>query len=152
MASDGRTHERKLTLSIRQPTVFLDLIPSKGAPAPEVVGWPERGAVEQILLEEALGPWLESVRAGREREMLNDQRLAFDKSFALKCLVVAHGKGAELMPERFMAQDGQALLKNIEDKWDRAEQTFKPLRVETISKKRSVSIADSAIASGARAA
>lgn len=60
--------------------------------------------------------------------MLNDQRLDFDKSFALKCLVVAHGKGAELMPQKFMAQDGQVLLKSIEANWERAEKTFKQLR------------------------
>jgi hypothetical protein len=41
---------------------------------------------------------------------------------------VAHGKGAELMPERFMAKDGQALLKDIETKWPRAEETFRQLR------------------------
>ena len=60
--------------------------------------------------------------------ILNDQRLGFDKSFALKCLVVAHGRGSELVAQKFMTQEGQALLKSIEARWEHAEQTFKQLR------------------------
>jgi len=59
---------------------------------------------------------------------LNEQRLDFDKSFALKCLVVAHGHGAELTPDNFMGDGGRALLKGIEADWQRAEDAFKQLR------------------------
>lgn len=60
--------------------------------------------------------------------LLNDQRLDFDKTVALKCLVVAHGKGAELTPEKFTSANGRELLKNIEDKWTQAEAAFQQLR------------------------
>lgn len=61
-------------------------------------------------------------------DILNGGRLAFDKGFALKCLVIAHGKGAELGPEKFTTADGDVLLRKIEEDWPRAEATFKQLR------------------------
>jgi hypothetical protein len=61
-------------------------------------------------------------------EMLNVNGLSFDKTFCLKCLVVAHGKGAELSPEKFSSAAGEELLKTIQDNWERAEQAFQELR------------------------
>jgi hypothetical protein len=60
--------------------------------------------------------------------MLNEPRLAFTKDFVLKCLVVAHGQGAELKPEKFSSTEGEKLLKSIEQDWPRAEEVFKQLR------------------------
>lgn len=60
--------------------------------------------------------------------VLNGGRLSFDKDFALKCLVVAHNRGAELGPEKFVTADGDRLLGQIEADWPRAEETFKQLR------------------------
>lgn len=59
---------------------------------------------------------------------LNGEQLGFDKSFALKCLAVAYGKGAELGPEKFDSEDGRALLTKIEEEWPRAEAAFEQLR------------------------
>ena len=61
-------------------------------------------------------------------EILNDGRLSFDKTFALKCLVVAHGKGAELSPDKFTTPDGEALIAAIQADWGRAEAAFQELR------------------------
>lgn len=61
-------------------------------------------------------------------ELMNVNGLSFDKSFCLKCLVVAHGKGAELSPEKFTSEAGESLLKLIQDDWERAEKTFQELR------------------------
>ncbi len=61
-------------------------------------------------------------------EMLNGSGLAFDKSFALRCLVVAHGKGAELSPEKFSSEAGKTLLTTIQSDWERAERAFQELR------------------------
>jgi SNF2-related domain/Domain of unknown function (DUF3883)/Helicase conserved C-terminal domain len=65
----------KAGLSIRQPTIFLDLIPApRGTPPPTALTLlppfelPERSTVEAALLTEALRPWLEATRAERERE------------------------------------------------------------------------------------
>jgi hypothetical protein len=67
-------------------------------------------------------------RVERTVEALNGNRLRFDKSFALKCLTVGHGKGAELGPEKFAATAGEALLTTIEENWDNAEGVFQQLR------------------------
>lgn len=53
--------------------------------------------------------------------------LSFDKDFVLKCLVVAHGRGAELNPEKFNSTEGEKLLKEISTNWDQAEQAFQEL-------------------------
>ncbi|AKT42527.1 protein NO VEIN domain-containing protein [Chondromyces crocatus] len=57
------------TLSLRQPTLFLDLIPStKGTKAPEVPGLPERDLVEVHLVQNALTPFLAEVQGPRTKE------------------------------------------------------------------------------------
>lgn len=61
-------------------------------------------------------------------DMLNGGTLSFDKTFPLKCLLLAHGEGAEVHPNKFFGQSGDALLKRIEENWDRAESTFQQLR------------------------
>jgi ribosomal protein L29 len=59
---------------------------------------------------------------------LNDGRLAFDKDFVLKCLVLANGHGAELTPEKFNSPKSQDLLAAVENNWSIAEQAFLELR------------------------
>lgn len=61
-------------------------------------------------------------------ELLNGTNLQFDKTFPLKCLLVAHGRGAEASPEKFSGPDGEKLLAEMEADWDRAEAAFKQLR------------------------
>lgn len=61
-------------------------------------------------------------------DILSGDRLAFDKSFSLKCLLVAHGNGAELTPKKFTGPDSRNLLELIKEGWDRAEMTFRQLR------------------------
>jgi len=61
-------------------------------------------------------------------ELLNGTNLSFDKSFPLKCLLVAHGRGAEASPEKFNGAEGEQLLKDMNAGWDRAEEAFRQLR------------------------
>jgi len=61
-------------------------------------------------------------------ELLNGTNLKFDKTFPLKCLLVAHGRGAEASPEKFTGEAGQKLLKEMNEGWDRAEMAFLQLR------------------------
>ncbi len=61
-------------------------------------------------------------------ELLNGTNLKFDKTFPLKCLLVAHGRGAEASPEKPSGPDGEALLAEMEAGWDRAEDAFRQLR------------------------
>jgi hypothetical protein len=61
-------------------------------------------------------------------ELLNSTNLEFDKTFPLKCLLVVHGRGAETSTEKFTGADGQQLLKDMKEGWDRAERAFQELR------------------------
>lgn len=61
-------------------------------------------------------------------ELLNGTNLQFDKTFPLKCLLVAHGRGAEASPDKFTGADGEKLLDDMNAGWDRAEQAFRQLR------------------------
>jgi hypothetical protein len=61
-------------------------------------------------------------------EMLNGTNLQFDKTFPLKCLLVAHGRGAEASPEKFTGPDGDTLMAAINTNWAKAEQAFQELR------------------------
>ena len=61
-------------------------------------------------------------------ELLNGTNLQFDKTFPLKCLLVAHGRGAEASPEKFTGPDGDKMLEEMESDWDKAEAAFRQLR------------------------
>ncbi len=57
-------------LAIRQPTIFLDLVPAPtGMQSPESDGLPDRQRVEQALVETALQPFLAEVVASRQHEL-----------------------------------------------------------------------------------
>jgi hypothetical protein len=61
-------------------------------------------------------------------ELLNGTNLQFDKTFPLKCLLVAHGRGAEASPDKFSGAAGEVLLADIEASWSKAESAFMELR------------------------
>jgi Protein of unknown function DUF262 len=61
-------------------------------------------------------------------ELLNGTNLGFDKTFPLKCLLVAHGRGAEASPDKFTGLDGDNLLQEMNTGWTRAEAAFLELR------------------------
>ncbi len=75
----GRCLHRKLfvvqimpdgAMTVRQPTLFLDLIPAPtGTTVPEDNGMPQGAAVEQFLIENALNPFLTEIVAERTREV-----------------------------------------------------------------------------------
>jgi len=63
-------------------------------------------------------------------DMLNlGGRLKFEASFPLKCLLVAHGDGAEVNDvAKFTGARGEELLRRLQADWDRAESAFQQLR------------------------
>ncbi len=61
-------------------------------------------------------------------ELLSGSKLEFDKTFPLKCLTLAHGRGAETSPEKFSGTDGSNLLEAMRTDWPRAEVAFSQLR------------------------
>lgn len=63
-SSDGQ-------LAIKQPTIFLDLMPADTPPpVPDDTDLPDRSQIELALLERALHPLLEESRKEREREIV----------------------------------------------------------------------------------
>ena len=61
-------------------------------------------------------------------ELLNGTNLKFDKTFPLKCLLVAHGRGAEASAEKFTGAGGEKLLEEMNNGWPAAESAFHELR------------------------
>lgn len=61
-------------------------------------------------------------------EMLNGTNLQFDKTFPLKCMLVAHSRGAEASPEKFAGGAGEKLLDEMNAGWPVAESAFQELR------------------------
>jgi hypothetical protein len=62
-------------------------------------------------------------------DLLNSRRLGFETSFPLKCLLVAHGDGAEVNEvAKFTGARGEALLRRLRADWDRAAEAFQQLR------------------------
>ncbi len=61
--------EQDGALTLRQPTLFLDLIPAeKGTQPPNLPSLPDRGAVEVHLVRQALNPFLAEVSDQRTKE------------------------------------------------------------------------------------
>lgn len=84
------------------------------------------------LMFAALKEGWEDIEENTEQtvEMLNlGGRLQFESSFPLKCLLVAHGEGAEVNEiAKFTGARGEALLQSFKENWDRAEATFQEFR------------------------
>ena len=63
------------TITIRQPTIFLDLIPSTiQVSTPDGNGLPERDQVEQSLFSMALLPFLQEINAQKTKEIETIER------------------------------------------------------------------------------
>lgn len=64
--------------------------------------------------------------------LLNGGRLEFDKNVVLKALVVAHGAGAVVTPEKLTSSkplpSGRPLVEQIEADWETADAAFQQLR------------------------
>jgi hypothetical protein len=58
------------SIAVRQPTIFLDLIPSDSSTEiPEGNSLPERDSIEQALFDKALLPFLDEIQAERTKEI-----------------------------------------------------------------------------------
>lgn len=83
------------------------------------------------LMFAALKEGWEDIEENTEQtvDMLNmSDRLKFESSFPLKCLLVAHGEGAEVNEvAKFTGERGERLLGRLRDDWDRSEAAFQEL-------------------------
>jgi hypothetical protein len=61
-------------------------------------------------------------------ELLQIGDITFEVDFVLKCLVLAHGKGAEVSPKKFSGVEGKDLIQKIEENWEKCHKAFQSLR------------------------
>lgn len=108
------------TLSVRQPTIFLDLVPAPtGIPAPGGDGLPEREQVERFLWEQTLQTFQSEVSAQRRREI---ETIARHVEISLKAIIDREqNKFATLMEQREAGSKESGLegrLKQVESHLD----------------------------------
>ncbi|MBW1928066.1 MAG: DUF3883 domain-containing protein [Deltaproteobacteria bacterium] len=109
------------SMSIRQPTVFLDLtLAPNGTAVPEGDGLPDRQATEQVLMEKALNPFLSHVAAEREREI---EIISRHVEISLNELIHRQNlKMAELLEQQQQDDKSPLLAANIKKIEDRIDE------------------------------
>ncbi|MCL6479533.1 MAG: DUF3883 domain-containing protein [Peptococcaceae bacterium] len=150
---DGRGHtlHRRLfvvqtdingIMSVRQPTIFLDLIPAPiGTAVPDDAGLPGRDLVEQVLIEKALQPFLAENIARREKEI---ETISRHLEISLNELIHRQNiRMAELLERQQAGEQNQLLAANIKTTEDRLDELFGRLerRRNELEQERHCSIA-----------
>ncbi|RLB85822.1 MAG: helicase, partial [Deltaproteobacteria bacterium] len=109
------------SMSIRQPTVFLDLtLAPNGTAVPEGDELPDRQATEQVLMEKALNPFLSHVAAEREREI---EIISRHVEISLNELIHRQNlKMAELLEQQQQDDKSPLLAANIKKIEDRIDE------------------------------
>ncbi len=120
------------SMSIKQPTLFLDLaLAPQGTPVPEEASLPDRHVAEQTLIEKALNSFLADVAAERERETA---MIAEHIEISLNELI--HRQNLRLADLLEQQQKGDtspllaANMKQIEDRLDELNGRLERRRVE----------------------
>jgi superfamily II DNA or RNA helicase len=123
------------TMTIRQPTIFLDLaLAPKDTNVPDGNGLPDRAAAERFLVTTALNPFLAEVAAQRARETAT-----IEKHLKISLNELIHRQNLRMAEIHEQGQSGDetlmaANMKKIEDKLDelngRLEQRTAELRRE----------------------
>jgi superfamily II DNA or RNA helicase len=123
------------TMTIRQPTIFLDLaLASKETHIPDGDGLPDRNAAERFLVTTALNPFLAEVAAQRGRETAT-----IEKHLKISLNELIHRQNLRMAEIHESGQFGDetlmaANMKKVEDKLDelngRLEQRTAELRRE----------------------
>lgn len=128
---------------VRQPTVFLDLIPvPAGTQLPDASNLPGRDQVEQTLIEQALQPFLKEVAAEREREIAT---IARHVEISLNELIHRQNlRMAELWEQQQSGDTSPLLAANLkltEDRLDELNSRLERRRAE-LQRERQCAITD----------
>ncbi|MDQ0286289.1 superfamily II DNA or RNA helicase [Desulfofundulus luciae] len=150
---DGRGHtlHRRLfvvqtfmngTMTVRQPTIFLDLIPAPaGTAVPDDAGLPGRDQVEQALIEQALQSFLAEIIARREKEI---ETISRHLEISLNELIHRQNlRMAELLESQQTGEQNPLLAANIKITEDRLDELNARLerRREELQQERQCTIA-----------
>ena len=131
------------SMSVRQPTIFLDLaLAPKGTAAPEGASLPDRQATEQILIEKALNPFLCGTAAERKRET---ETISQHIEISLNELIHRQNlRMAELLEQQQQDEKLPLLAANIKQVEDRIDELNGRLerRREELDKERQCMIGD----------
>jgi hypothetical protein len=130
-------------MSIRQPTIFLDLaLAPAGTAIPDDSGLPGRERVEQVLVEEALQPFLNVISAQRAKEIAT-----ISKHMEISLNELIHRQNlrmAELLESQRAGDTSPLLAANIKTTEDRLDELNGRLerRREELQQERRCTITD----------
>jgi len=125
-------------LRLRQPTIFLDIVPAVGATPPQISS-PAREEAEVFLLERALTPFLNEVRREREREVENIGQAV---EVALNAVIDRQQNQVGRLIERQQAGEEVALaLREAERRLDDLNDRL-TLRRQELARQRQLALAD----------
>ncbi|MER3474801.1 MAG: helicase [Armatimonadota bacterium] len=126
-------------MRLRQPTVFLDLIPAEAKIAVNPPIIPDRGEVERFLLERGLEPFLEKVQQDRQKEL---DTIARHVDVSLLTLIDRQQRqAAELLQRKEQGEDVALALSEAERRLDELNARLGRRRQE-IQRERHLTIAD----------
>ncbi|WP_416374839.1 helicase-related protein, partial [Methanothrix soehngenii] len=131
------------TLAVRQPTIFLDLIPSTSeVKIPEGNGLPDRDQIEQSLFHIALVPFLEEINAQRTKEIETIERhmeISLNELIVRQNLILS-----ELMEKRERGETAQPIAASIKSTDDRIDDLNERLerRRKELKQEHNLSISD----------
>lgn len=118
-------------MTLRQPTVFLDVIPAPiGTTVPDELGLPDRAHIEQFLYEKALAPFLQDIT--REREHENNiirEHLQLSLNELINRQQIRHD---ELQEKQLNGDNSPLMLANLKQVEDRLEELNHRLEQRTV--------------------
>lgn len=130
-------------ISIRQPTIFLDLaLAPNETSIPDDSNLPGRDQVEQVLIEQALQPFLNEVSVQRVKET---EIISRHMEISLNALIDRQNhRMAELLDQQISGDANQLLaanIKTVEDRLDELNDRLERRRIE-MSQERHCTITD----------
>ncbi|HPZ08961.1 MAG TPA: DUF3883 domain-containing protein [Candidatus Eremiobacteraeota bacterium] len=130
-------------MTVRQPTIFLDLIPAnKEENIPDDSNLPDRVKIEQALFEQALKPFLQEIVVNREKEI---ETISRHLEISLVELINRQNMRMAELYDRQAAGDKDPLvsanLKQVEDRIDELNNRLDKRR-EELAKERNCTVSD----------
>ncbi|MBN1887668.1 MAG: DUF3883 domain-containing protein [Thermoflexales bacterium] len=130
-------------LTVRQPTIFLDLVPAPaGGSVPDGAGWPGLDQVEGALIQQSLTPFLEEVTAQRAKDI---ETISAHLEISLNELIHRQNmRMAELLESQQSGEANPLLAANLKTTEDRLDELNGRLerRREELEQERHCTIAD----------
>jgi hypothetical protein len=131
------------TINIRQPTIFLDLIPSTTeVPPPDGNSLPDRDQIEQSMFRMALLPFLEEINAQRTKEIETIERhmeISLNELIVRQNLILS-----ELIEKQQAGETTQPIAASMKSTEDRLEDLFERLerRRRELKQEHNLTISD----------